>query len=308
MAMVLNSSSNNAPADNLKFSSFGISTALVTPFDGTGSIVVSAAERHASRVIDSGASGITLFGTTGEGASLGPNERYLLLDSLIGKVVSADMVTVCVCACNLEDAIAQARQACGFGINKLLVTPPFYFNGVADEGIILWYQDFIAALKYYEIQLILYNLPQVTQVELSGALIRRLKDRFGDIIFGVKDSSGSWESALEFLENDDLAVLIGDERLLAKAGPLGCAGAISGMANLFPGVLRDLVLSGNELAQVNNLVSKVVSHPVTPLVKRLVAINYEEDLWMHVRPPLLASKADNINDMVTLVTAINCQL
>ncbi len=305
MTTVLETVPNYEPAGNVKFASFGISTALITPFNVEGTVAVTAAERHADRVLNNGAGGITLFGTTGEGASIGASERQLLLDSLVGQVVPAQSVTVCICASNLEEAIQQARQACRFGITKLLVTPPFYFNGVSDEGILLWYEHFISALVQYDLQLILYNLPQVTQISLPGSLVRRLKDRFGDAIFGVKDSSGSWQSALDFLQNDDLAVLIGDERLLAKAGSLGCSGAISGMANLFPGVLKDLILTGEDHPAVNELVSKVVCHPVTPLVKSLVALYYNEEIWTHVRPPLLPSNADNVNDMVALVKSIN---
>lgn len=290
--------------DNAKFTSFGISTALITPFCDDGSLSLPAAQKHVGRVLSAGAAGITLFGTTGEGASIGIKERKILLDGIIGTVADPDAVTVCICSCNLEEALSQAEQACQFGVRRLLVTPPYYFNGVSDDGVVMWYRHFISALKHYELDIILYNLPQVTQVELSIHLVRRLKDEFGGAIFGVKDSSGSWESASRLLAFDDLAVLIGDERLLAKAGPLGCAGAISGMANLFPGTLRDLILTGEDHSSVTALVTEVVRHPVTPLVKHLVGIHFDEPIWRNVRAPLLPSHPNNIDAMVGLVNNI----
>ena len=287
-----------------KLELFGISTALITPFDINGGIAIPNAIRHVERVMAMGAAGVTLFGTTGEGASIGYSERQALLNALVGSVVDAGQVTVCVCTSNLESAVAQAKQACGCGVSRLLVTPPFYFNGVTDEGILRWYDHFINALTGYDLQIILYNLPQVTQVELSSVFVRKLKDTFGDVIFGVKDSSGSWDSAASLLQFDDLAILIGDERLLAKAGPLGCAGAISGMANLFPSVLHDLVQSGNENSAVNTLVTDVVCHPVTPLVKGLASSYYGDPLLANVRPPLLPADAQIYQGMVDLIHKI----
>ncbi len=284
-----------------RFDLFGISTALVTPFTADGSIDLSSAARHAERVVRSGAAGITLFGTTGEGASVGAAERQAMLAEIAGHVLPVDRITVCICANDLEQARVQGESACQLGIRKLLLTPPFYFKGVPEEGIFRWFSAVISALRRYDPQIILYNLPQVTQVELSISLIRRLKSVFGETIFGVKDSSGSWDSAVSLLQYDDLAILLGDERLLARAAALGCAGSISGMANLCPELLNDIVLSGQEDDTLSHLVTEIVRHPVTPLVKRLVGLHYGESVWDHVRPPLAQVDPDNLEDMVRLV-------
>jgi len=284
---------------------FGISTALVTPFNGDGSVALDYAAKHAERVFRHGAAGVTLFGTTGEGASIGQQERLAMLDGIVGKVVPADCVTICVCANDMEQAVAQAEAACQRGVRRLLLTPPCYFKNVPDEGIFRWFKQVVEALRRYDdLQIILYNLPQVTQVELSCSLVRRLKEYFGETIFGVKDSSGSWKSAVNFLQYDDLAILLGDERLLAKASPLGCAGAISGMANLCPGLLKNLVLSGQENETLSQLVTEIIRYPVTPLVKKLVGLYYGENIWENVRAPLMAVHPDDMDAMLRQVKEI----
>lgn len=280
---------------------FGISAALVTPFNADGSINLSDATRHAKRVIDSGANGVTLFGTTGEGASIGLSERAAMLDQISGSAVDAARITVCICATDLEQARAQAEQALARGVRKLLLTPPFYFKGIDDQALYSWLTSFIASLEPNDVQIILYHIPQVTQVGLSLPLVRRLKERFGNTIFGIKDSSGDWSNSQALLKFDDLAILIGDERLLAKAAPLGGAGAISGMANLMAGLLAEIVHSGIQNNAMCELVDEVVRHPVTPLVKALVGAVYGEGIWENVRAPLSPAQPGIADDLAAML-------
>ena len=54
---------------------FGLGVALVTPFARDGSVDLARLRKHARRVLDEGCASVTLFGTTGEGASLGMTAR-----------------------------------------------------------------------------------------------------------------------------------------------------------------------------------------------------------------------------------------
>lgn len=266
---------------------FGISAALVTPFDAAGAPDPARAGRHARRLLDEGCTGVTLFGTTGEGASLGPAERAALHEGVLAAGVPAEAIVTALVAPALETAIAQARAALALGARRLLATPPFYFRPVPDEGLFAWYARLIEAVGSGGPQLILYHIPGVTGVPLSLPLIRRLKAAFGPAILGVKDSSGDWESARALLAEPDLDILIGDERLLARAAPLGGAGAISGMANLIPATLARIVAGGAAPTALAGLVDAVCAHPVVPAVKALVAHHRQDPAWAAVRPPLL---------------------
>ncbi len=280
---------------------FGISAALVTPFSADGSINLPAVAKHARRVIDAGANGITLFGTTGEGASIGLSERAAMLDEIFDSAVAAAMITVCICATDLEQARAQAEMALARGVRTLLLTPPFYFKGVDDQALYSWFASFIESLEPKNTRIILYHIPQVTQVGLSIPLIRQLKERFGERIFGVKDSSGDWSNSQTLLKFEDLAILIGDERLLAQAAPLGGAGAISGMANLIPGLLSEMIRTGKLNDSLCRLVDDVVRHPVTPMVKAMVGAFYGEDIWSNVRAPLLPAQPEVASKLTTML-------
>ena len=79
----------------------------------------------------------------------------------------------------------------------------------------------------------------MTSVGLSVGLIDRLKKAFPGQVAGVKDSSGDWANSQALLEHHaDLHILIGDERLLAKAMNLGASGTICGLANIAPDLMQ----------------------------------------------------------------------
>lgn len=286
---------------------FGIFAAMVTPFNADGSIDLVRAVAHGRAVLARGAQGLTLFGTTGEGASIGTAERGALIAALLGAGVVPEQLTVTVCASALPDALAQAREAFGFGVRKLLLVPPYYFKGVSEAALEGWFAAFLQGVARDQAQVILYHIPQVTQVPLPVAMIRRLKDRFGDLVFGVKDSSGEWENSRALLEFADLAILIGDERYLARAASLGGAGAISGVANLFPQALTAMIRSGQDNPAIHALVDALVTVPVTAAVKAMVGLQYGEDGWNRVRLPLEPTPAADVARIGRALSAVSAQ-
>ena len=66
------------PADR-----FGLGAALITPFEPDGRVDTVRLVAHARRCLAAGCSSVTLFGTTGEGASLGFAERSRMLDAML---------------------------------------------------------------------------------------------------------------------------------------------------------------------------------------------------------------------------------
>jgi 4-hydroxy-tetrahydrodipicolinate synthase len=276
---------------------FGISTALATPFSSDGSIDTETATQHAAWVLEQGAGGVTLFGTTGEGSSLGMHERVELLDAMIHSGIGVEKITTTVCASSLTDAILQAQAFQERGISQMLVTPPFYFNGISDDALFSWFSDFISASQNPNLRTILYHIPQITDVPLSATLVRRLKEAFGEQVLGIKDSSGEWQNTSEFLGIDDLAVLVGDERQLAKAVAAGAAGAICGMANLFPKRMLRLVETSEEDPQITSLVNELVKHPVTAAVKALISTVHQHPGWLRTRTPLQSTPAPVVAEL-----------
>lgn len=283
---------------------FGVSTAMVTPFAADGTVDLGRAAAHARRLLGMGADGVTLFGTTGEGASLGMAERQAVLDSILEAGVAPAALTVCLAASDPETLLAQANMAFRAGVRRVLLPPPFYFKGISETALYDWVSQFVDRTAAADPEIILYHIPQVTAVRFDAPLVRRIKDAHGKAIFGIKDSEGNWDHSAALLPFDDLVVLIGDERLLARAAPLGGAGAISGMANLYPQRLGRIIKTGVADPLLDALVDDVVKAPVTPLVKALVGVANDDPEWARTRLPLEPARADLVEALAARVRSL----
>ena len=267
---------------------FGLGVAIVTPFAPDGRVALARLAAHARRCLDEGCSSITLFGTTGEGASLGMAERASMIGALAdGGFDLAHQVLAGVAASSVEDAAAQANQLFDAGGRGILLAPPFYFKGVEDEGVYRWMSSVIERCRAPR-DVVLYHIPQVTGVPLSSTLVGRLARAFPGVVAGVKDSSGDWASTERLLaDHPDLHILVGDERLLARAVRHGGSGAINGFANFCAGAVLPMIERGEDVPGIAELVEILLRHPVTPGVKALVAHRNRDDGFIATAPPLL---------------------
>jgi 4-hydroxy-tetrahydrodipicolinate synthase len=272
---------------------FGLSCAITTPMREGGAVDLPRLVHHARHVLAQGCDSVTLFGTTGEGAALGAAARTAMFGALVGAGIDpARQIYAGIAAASLEESVEQARTAIGFGAKGLLVAPPFYFKGVSDEGLYAWFSAFFEQLGAGARSTILYHIPSVTAVSISVGLVERLKRAFPGIVAGIKDSSGDYASTEAFLKaHGELAILVGDERQLAKAVRNGAQGTICGLANLVPHLLRPMVYEGAENATVNTLVDEICSYPVLPAVKALVGHIHGDAGYGAMRAPLTALEA-----------------
>lgn len=263
---------------------FGVSAALLTPFAEDGSLDAERLVAHAARLLERGLAGVTPFGTTGEGASVGTAERLVALDAFVAAGLPMARVTLGLAACAAGDALEQARAARERGVGAVLLAPPFYYPDPDPSAVHDWYAALIAALPE-GLGVVLYHIPQVTGVALDPDTVARLHGAFPDRVRAIKDSSGDVTTARAFLALDGPEVLIGDERLLGAMAADGAAGAISGMANLYPERLLKVLGDERADAALDAAVDAVVARPVVPALKVLMA-EREGDAWARPRPPL----------------------
>ncbi|MBB2750761.1 UNVERIFIED_ORG: 4-hydroxy-tetrahydrodipicolinate synthase [Rhizobium aethiopicum] len=266
---------------------FGLSVALATPFDGNGDIAIDVMIAQARRCLAAGCSSVTLFGTTGEGSSIGSRERDRVFAAFLDAGIEAKNIIVGVLVDAAEDAAMQADYALSKGARNILLAPPSYFKNVSDDGVFQWFSAVFAMLGGKARDIIVYNLPSLTMVPLTVSLIGRLRTAFPNIVTGVKDSSGDWPYTENLLKaHSDLIILVGDERHLARGVRLGGQGAISGMANFVPRDVKLMAEDGKDDPRIEGFVAELLKYPVVPAVKAMVAHVMSEEIWLAVRPPL----------------------
>jgi 4-hydroxy-tetrahydrodipicolinate synthase len=109
---------------------FGLSCALCLPFKNDLAIDHGWFTAQAHWCLNAGCSSVTVFGTTGEGASISLTERSQALGALLSAGIEPDRQLVgCVSAASIGDAVEQIRILNDVGCQRILLAPPFYFKG-----------------------------------------------------------------------------------------------------------------------------------------------------------------------------------
>ncbi len=259
--------------------------ALVTPFAPNSDVDWARLTDHAGQLLGRGLTSLTLFGTTGEGASIAEEERDTAIERFGEAGIAADVLVDAVLRSSAREAGSQARRALRHGCRAVLVAPPFYYEPVSDDAVFAWFAEAVERMGSEARDVILYNIPGVTGVHVGPDLVDRLRLAFGPVIAGVKDSSGDEATTRLFLQSHrDLCILVGHEGYLADAILKGASGTISGIANFEPELVARLV-AGRQDDRAQPLVDMIVACPVVPAVKELMARRNGAH-WRRVRPPL----------------------
>ena len=274
----------------------GIWPALLTPLDERLNIDIPAFAAHARALIESGCTGVTPFGTTGEGPSFTVAERRAAIDGLIAGGVPAERILVSTSCAALPDAIELTRHAVQVGAQGCLLLPPFFLKGVPDQGVIDAYAQVIEAVADARLRVVLYHIPQVSGVGLSDNVIRKLLARYPQTIVGLKDSGCQREASLAFAQAfmPPLQVWVGNEPDLQTLAARGSRGAVSGVANIAPRLVARLVTdferpsAAADQQRVLALLKILGGYGLTAAFKAIMAIRTGQAGWRRVRAPLVA--------------------
>jgi 4-hydroxy-tetrahydrodipicolinate synthase len=289
----------------------GVFCALATPLHDDGTLDRMAFQAHAGHLLAAGCDGIAPFGTTGEGPSFSVNERQVGLEILIEQGIDARRVIAGTGAAAIGDAIELGRHALSLGVTQLLVLPPFYYKDLSDDGLYAAYARIIDGIGDPRLRLVLYHIPQVTQVPLTAPVIARLLTAYPAMVAGIKDSTGDLEHTLSLIRCfPGLSVFCGAEHHLPAVLQAGGAGTICGLANLVPCLMRRLHdaagMAGAEasLERITALVEVVVDGPFVPRLKALLAAATGSGAWRNTCPPLSALSAVEAMTLVRAVIAV----
>jgi 4-hydroxy-tetrahydrodipicolinate synthase len=204
----------------------GSIVAIVTPFrDGELDLdaFASLVEWH----VASGTSGIVVAGTTGESATLHPEER----ESLCRRAIAAARGRVPVIAGTGTNAtwstVQFTRAAVQWGADAVLVVTPYY-NKPTQDGLFLHFEA--AARAAGGRPVILYDVPSRTAATIQEPTVKRLAGVPG--IVALKDATGDLGRVPRLA--GELTMLAGDDATTLEAMRGGAKGVISVAANVVP--------------------------------------------------------------------------
>jgi N-acetylneuraminate lyase len=211
----------------------GIMPALLTPFDAQGEVSRSALHKLVNFLLDSGASGFYVNGTTGEGLLLSLDERKVVLETVLDVVNERVPVIAHVGALSTRDAVDLTRHAASVGAAAVAAIPPIYY-AVDLAAIKEHYSQIARAAR--GLPLWLYHIPGSTGVNLTPAQFVELLKIDG--VKGIKFSAHNYFDMRKILEygqdivGQDFRVLNGSDELLLPALLMGAHGAVGSTYNV----------------------------------------------------------------------------
>ena len=283
-----NTAANTATKPNTK-SLEGVIAAIATAVDGNGEPDCARSVALARFLLANGCDGLNVLGTTGEATSFSFDQRRHVMTAYARSGLPLDRMMVGTGAAAVADAIALTRHAAELGFAGALVLPPFYYKGVADDGLVAVIEAILSATAAHPIPLYLYHFPAQSGLHWHIALVRRLLQTFGERIVGLKDSSGDMAYAREAAGiSPRFKVFPSTEAALPEARSGTFAGCISATANLNADLCARAYRSGDTVALGEAVAIRKLfdGKPLVPGVKALLAHIHDDPQWAHVKPPL----------------------
>tara|TARA_Y100001001_G_scaffold21084_1_gene18147 strand:+ start:4415 stop:5344 length:930 start_codon:yes stop_codon:yes gene_type:complete len=209
----------------------GVIVPILTPLNSDESVDTSSMRRLVNYLLDNGAHGIWVSGTTGEFANLTNKQRLIsvetVVDEVAGRVPIIGNISCPSTQLSLELALAVQEMA----LDGIAVTPPYYYNNAQDE--LLDHYRYISDRS--GLPLWVYNIPPTVKTIVEPNTIATLAAE--GAVVGVKDSSGSGEPFAQLnvlCEQGNLNLLrfLGTVSRITTSTALGADGVIPAIANL----------------------------------------------------------------------------
>lgn len=223
----------------------GSMVALATPMHEGGAVDNNALEHLIEFHISNGTQGIVAVGTTGESATLTPEEHLAVIELTIKKVAGRVPVIAGTGSNSTHEAIDMSLEAAALGSDAVLLVTPYY-NKPTQHGLLAHFQAIANAVSLPQF---LYNVPGRTAVDMLPETVAEAAK--SDNIIGIKEATGSLQRLAEIkaLVDEDFILLSGDDATSKDFMLQGGHGVISVTANVAPKLMSELCaasISGNE--------------------------------------------------------------
>ena len=217
----------------------GILTAMVTPFDADGGFDEGTAAALMHHLLENGSDGLVLAGSTGEGATLTDEEKLRLWALGVAESGGAPVVAG-TGTYDTRHSVELTERATEIGVDAMLVVTPYY-NKPNRRGLV---EHFKAVAAATDRSVIVYNIPSRCVIDLPNDLLAELAQ--------IENVAAVKQARYEDVEPiDGLALLAGNDDMLAKVLDLGGAGGILVASHLVGPQMRRMIDEPGARAEIH---------------------------------------------------------
>ena len=207
----------------------GMATAMVTPMTPYG-VDYDAMARLIEFQIAQGINALVAVGTTGESATLSPEERKAVIAFTVKQVNGRVPVIAGTGTNNTQHVLEFTKSACDDGADAVLVVTPYY-NKATQKGLIAHYT---AVADVSQKPVIMYSVPSRTGCTLLPDTVATLAEH--PKIAALQDANGNMDMTVETIAKcgDKLDIYSGEDSLTVPMLAMGGKGCISVLSNVVP--------------------------------------------------------------------------
>ena len=215
----------------------GVYVVLCTPFTQNDKVDETALRRHIRLLVDEGKiHGIIPNGSTGEFAALSEAERKAIAEIVIEEVAGKVPVVVGTASVSTRETMMYTQHAQKAGADGAMIVAPYYCHPNGEEI----YGHYKIIAENTDIEIIVYNNPSTSGVDMQPELIARLAEF--ERISHIKESSGDMTRVAEIqrLCGDKMRVFCGCDNLSLEMFMMGAVGWIVPAGNMIPQLCVEL--------------------------------------------------------------------
>jgi 4-hydroxy-tetrahydrodipicolinate synthase len=219
----------------------GLLTAMVTPFADDGSVDEAGAVALGKHLLANGSQGLVVCGTTGESATLSDDEQGSLIATMVAELGDEAAIVAGAGSNDTRHAVHLTEQAVEAGAHAVLSVTPYY-NKPNRRGLRAHFEAVARAAQ--GVPVILYNIPGRTALNMPPDVLTELAQIDG--VEAVKQANAD-----ELQPIDGLAILAGNDDLLAACVDMGGAGGICVASHVVGPEMRRIVDEPDVRAEID---------------------------------------------------------
>lgn len=276
----------------------GIVPPVPTPLTRSGEVDADAFRRIFDHLVDGGAQGAFVLGSTGELASLSPAQRLEAIRAAVDAAGGRIPVLTGITDNCFASTVELGRRARDLGADAVVVAAPCYYELSPDE----LRRHFEEILPCLDLPVLIYNMPWLTGHVLDDECLKSALAH--PRVIGFKDSSGDLAYLRRLIdlaaERPDVTVLVGNDHLYHAALQCGAHGAVGGGGNIYPFLFRALQDAHDQgdqaaaaecqqrISRLGRQIFDITGRPTSVFVAIKAALACLGLCEPHVAPPLTA--------------------
>jgi 4-hydroxy-tetrahydrodipicolinate synthase len=173
--------------------------------------------------------GVIILGTTGEFLTITDSERSTFVKKTVDYVNGRMVVWVGTMNAHTPNAVRYSKEAEDLGADGLMIIPPYYYTPTDDE-IFEYYK---AICESCDLQIMLYNNPFTSNVDMPASLVGRLAKSFEQIRY-IKEASQRIERIHDILVESEGHMNPWAGQRVLESYKMGARGYVNPYGNYIP--------------------------------------------------------------------------